>query len=339
MKLTVSQLPQALQQLSPVYCLVGDEPLQLQESSDNLRARAKQLGYAEREVYLVDSSFDWTTLSQAAASLSLFSQLRIIELQLTKLPDKHAQKALNAYVKAPAADVLLIVQMPTVPFTKQKTAWFQTLEQHSQMLIIQEIKTEQLPQWLSQRAKQRLNLEFEADALRCLVERSEGHLLAAAQELEKLKIFYDPEDKGVRLQESHVITLIEDNARYQVFAWLDSVLAGKVARNLHQLKQLRESGLALVVIVSLLGRELRLLNQLAFGKQQGQNLAQLFKKHHVWRARERLLKASLQRHSLACLQDFLDRTHQLEQAVKGNAKAVVVEPWADLNLLAQQLSQ
>jgi len=338
MKLTVSQVLQPLKQLASVYVLVGDEPLQIQECADSLRRQARDRGYSEREVYLVDAQFDWSTLQQAAASLSLFSQQRIIELQLNKLPDKAAQKILLQYIQAPAEDVLLIVHFPPVPYAKQKTVWFQTLEKHTQMVLIQEVKLEQLPSWIVTRAKQRLNLEFETEALRCLVERSEGYLLATAQELEKLKIFYDPNNQGVRLTLAQVTCVIEDNARYQVFAWLDSILAGKVARVLRQLKQLHEGGLAIVIIVSLLTRELRLLNQLAWGKQQGQNLNTLFKKHRVWGNRERLFSASLQRHSLTKLQSFLARSHQLEQAIKGNARAIEIEPWADLRLLVQQLS-
>ena len=45
-------------ELAPVYLLASDEPLQLQEAGDALRARARALGYAEREVLDVEAHFD-----------------------------------------------------------------------------------------------------------------------------------------------------------------------------------------------------------------------------------------------------------------------------------------
>ena len=60
MRLYVNQLSGHLNQgLLPVYLLVGDEPLQLQEASDAIKRKASEQGFSERETYLVDNSFQW----------------------------------------------------------------------------------------------------------------------------------------------------------------------------------------------------------------------------------------------------------------------------------------
>ena len=70
--------------LRPVYLIAGDEPLLVQECADALRARARDEGYSEREVFEVDASFDWNTLSMGMASLSLFASRRLFARTLRR---------------------------------------------------------------------------------------------------------------------------------------------------------------------------------------------------------------------------------------------------------------
>ena len=78
--------PEALanrRDLAPVYLVAGDEPLQLTETVDLLHRRAREAGYAEREVLdATPKDFDWRELAAAGASLSLFAERRIIDLRL-----------------------------------------------------------------------------------------------------------------------------------------------------------------------------------------------------------------------------------------------------------------
>ena len=76
MRLKSEQLPAHLNraELLPVYYVSGDEPMQLQEAGDLVRARARELGHEERVVLDVETGFDWGRLQEAGANLSLFSQ-------------------------------------------------------------------------------------------------------------------------------------------------------------------------------------------------------------------------------------------------------------------------
>ena len=67
------------QELKPVYLIAGAEPLLVIEAADALRARARELGYLEREVLDVESGFDWNRLADAARSMSLFASRRVID--------------------------------------------------------------------------------------------------------------------------------------------------------------------------------------------------------------------------------------------------------------------
>ncbi|MDN5923911.1 MAG: DNA polymerase III subunit delta, partial [Xanthomonadales bacterium] len=78
MSLTLSQFKQRLAgpDLPPVTLLAGAEHLLVFEAADALRARARELGYSEREVLDVDARFDWNRLAEAGASMSLFASRR-----------------------------------------------------------------------------------------------------------------------------------------------------------------------------------------------------------------------------------------------------------------------
>ena len=70
-KLRPEQLSAALtKQLASIYLVSGDEPLLIQECCDQIRAAARKNGFSERELYHVDTSFDWGQLLAAANSLS-----------------------------------------------------------------------------------------------------------------------------------------------------------------------------------------------------------------------------------------------------------------------------
>jgi len=88
--------------LAPIYVLSGDEPLLVQEAADAIRASARAQEYTERTVMFVESSFDWNTLSQAADSLSLFAERRLLELRMPGgKPGDAGSKALQAYAQRP----------------------------------------------------------------------------------------------------------------------------------------------------------------------------------------------------------------------------------------------
>ncbi|MCK4952099.1 MAG: DNA polymerase III subunit delta, partial [Gammaproteobacteria bacterium] len=72
MKLKPDQIQGHLQRnLAPIYLVGGDEPLQVQETVDAIRARAREVGFTEREVLNVDKGFDWDSLIQSTQTQSL----------------------------------------------------------------------------------------------------------------------------------------------------------------------------------------------------------------------------------------------------------------------------
>src|SRR3546814_2096862 len=63
--------------------ITGPEPLLVLEAADAVRARAREEGCAEREVFDADGrDFDWDPLQATFHAPSLFSARRLIELRM-----------------------------------------------------------------------------------------------------------------------------------------------------------------------------------------------------------------------------------------------------------------
>ena len=108
MRIDSEQLFQHLDRgLAAMYAILGDEPLLALEAGDRLRNHARKQGYSERQVLIAESGFEWGSLAAAGASLSLFAELRLIELRIPNgRPGVAGAEALQRYCAAPPPDTL-----------------------------------------------------------------------------------------------------------------------------------------------------------------------------------------------------------------------------------------
>ena len=126
---------------------------------------------------------------------------------------------------------------------------------HGAWLAAWPVELARLPQWLRARAAT-LELELEDDAVRFIVERTEGNLLAAQQELEKLKLLAQ-ERKGKRVDLAAVQASIGDSARFDVFQLGEAALGADVPRALRILAGLRSEGVEPTLALWSIAREIR----------------------------------------------------------------------------------
>jgi DNA polymerase-3 subunit delta len=332
MKLAPAQLNKHLQgTLAPVYIVSGDDPLLCQEAADAIRAAARQQGFDERQVFSADASFDWGTLLQAGASLSLFAQRRLLELRLPSgKPGDKGAAALIEYCSRPAEDTLLLISLPKLDGSAQKTKWGKALVEGSQCQFIQiwPIDAQQLPQWINQRLAQ-AGLSAQRDAVDLIAARVEGNLLAAAQEIEKLKLLAE----GNQITVETVQSAVADSARFDVFGLVDAILKGDATHALRMLEGLRGEGVEPPVILWALARELRLLAGIALQFSQGIPLDKAFSQARppVWDKRRPLVSKALQRLSAQRWAQLLQDAQRIDAQIKGQAPG---SPWTGLTRLA-----
>lgn len=242
MQLRLPQLAAHFKQpLLPLYVIAGEEPLLIQESLDMLREAARAQGYAERQVLDAERGFDWSQLTEAAASLSLFASRRLIEVNLPGGgPGDEGGKVLRQLAAAPSSDTVIVLICGALEYRSRQTGWYTAIEKAGASLYVWPVKPEELLQWIQARLKA-AGLDATADALQLLAERTEGNLLAARQDIEKLKLLYP----GATLRVEDVRAAVADSARFDAFDLTEKVLAGDAAGAVRSLQRLREEGVDL----------------------------------------------------------------------------------------------
>lgn len=332
MKLNFNQLNSQLEkQLQPVYFLSGDEPFQLDEAARLIRDTAKSQGYTEREVYHVDRSFDWDQLVHSAGSMSLFAERKVIEVRIPGgKPGDKGSKALVAYTQQLPEDNLLLIVSGKLDSSQTRSKWFKALDAVGATLAVWPLDIQQLPAWLKQRMQHR-GLQPTEDALTVLAEQVEGNLLAADQELEKLRMLYG---EGP-ISAEQVIDAVSDSARFDAFALVDVALQGDVLRVSRILHGLKTEGEDVLHILGALTYQLRMLEKMASAISKGQHLEQVFSQHRIWDKRKVVLSAGLNRHGLKRWQVFLLIAGRIERMCKGLATG---KPWDELLQLTLRIA-
>lgn len=336
MKLAPAQLAKHLQSgLAPVYAISGDDPLLCQEAADAIRAATRAQGYSERQVFNADASFDWGTLLQAGNSMSLFAEKRVLELRIPNgKPGDKGTAALLEYLSRPPEDTLLLISLPKLDGSTQKTKWAKAVIDgpNAQFVQIWPVDVHQLPQWIRQRMSQ-AGMTASQEAVDMIAARVEGNLLAAAQEIEKLKLLAD----GNQIDASTVQAAVADSARYDVFGLIDAALNGEASHALRTLEGLRGEGVDSTVVLWALARELRLLATIAQQYGQGVPLEKAFSQARppVWDKRRPLVSKALQRHSAARWNLMLKDAQRVDAQIKGQAPG---DPWLEISRLTLMLA-
>lgn len=325
----MQQLQNQKSVLAPVYIVSGDEPLQSGEACDALRARARQEGYSEREVMHVEKSFDWDQLLAASQSLSLFGDRRLIELRMpTGKPGDKGAKALRDYADNLPQDTILLIISGKIEKQAQSSKWYSALEKNGVALQVWPIEQKQLPAWISKRMRAK-GLQPSATAVSVLVDRVEGNLLAAAQEIEKLCLLHG---EGP-VSEDDVTDCVTDSSRFDVYGLVDVVLAGDVVRLHHMIERLRGEGAEPVLMLWAMTREIRTLELMAQQVSKGVRPEQVVAAARVWPKRVPVVTAAIKRHPAQRWQAFLQLTARIDRMVKGQETGNVWDELVQLCLL------
>lgn len=327
MQLGVDQLPQHLKRgLAPMYFISGDDPLAALECADAIRNRAKESGFDERQVYTVESGFDWDAFYADTRAGSLFASRRLIELRLpTGKPGEQGAGVLAELCDDPSSDMLLLVVTGRLDKQARAAKWVAALERAGVAITVYPIESRQLPAWIDRRMRAR-GLTPGPGVADMLAHYTEGNSLACAQEIDKLAL------NGVReVSVDDIEGNLGDNARFTVYALSDAALAGDTVAVLRILKRLQGEGEAPALISWALARELREFARMAQAIDSGRTPAEVLDEFRVWARRKPIAQKALARHRLDAWLDLLCAAERVDRVVKGREPANV---WLELESLA-----
>jgi len=318
---------QLRQGLAPIYLIGGDEPLLVEESLDALRKVAHEQGFAEREVYTVESGFDWNSFYSATQSMSLFSERRLLELRLpTAKPGEAGAKILTQVAEERPSDVVVVVTTGKLDKTTRAAKWVKAIEAAGAVVIAYPIDATRLTGWIRDRLRAR-GVKAAAGVAELLAYHLEGNLLAAAQEIDKLALVAE----GREVTPDDIEKNLSDNARFSVFGLVDTCLAGKPAAIVRTLRSLRAEGVEPVLVNWALARESREMTRMTALLASGTNEARVLQAAGVWAKRQPLVRKALHRLTVAQGQDLLMRAATVDRIIKGRAAG---DAWLALEQLA-----
>jgi DNA polymerase III subunit delta len=322
-KVYADKLAAAMERTHPVYLVSGDEPLLVQEACDQIRLGLKKSGYSERELFHADGQFDWGEVLFSANSMSLFAEQKILEIRLPggKPGDKGAS-ALKTFADNPPEGTTMLLVLPKLDAASQRSQWFKALEGIGVFVQLWPITVAEMPRWLGDRLR-RVGLRADRDALDALVDRVEGNLLAAIQEIERLRLVSTDGKVGVR----EVMDSVADSSRYDVYTLIDAAVAQDAVRALRILRGLQAAGAEVLFVVTMLARELRSLAEISAMIESGRSIDSAIGAARVWPKRKAAVTTCLRSRQLADLLVLVREVAIVDKTVKGLLKG---DPWIKL---------
>ena len=332
MQLRPAQLTAHLSRgLAPLYVVHGDEPLLAIEAADRIRGAARASGYEDREVLVAEPGFHWDAFVSASRNLSLFGARKLVDLRIPSgKPGMEGARALEAYAADPNADTVTLITLPRLDRAARAASWFAALEAAAVVVAVVPVEREELPRWIAERLTQN-GQRASRETLQFLADTTEGNLLAAQQEIDKLSLLLP---KG-ELDLAAVEQAVADVARFDVFELSEAWMAGDASRALRVLGALQAVGEGLPLLVWQLSEDLHALAAVLAAAGGGMPLAAAVRQSRAWGKRQAALERAARRVEPRSLPGFLARLAALDALAKGIGRGNI---WDELRELVLTLS-
>jgi len=317
MKIQANQLQTYLKRsLVPFYLIFGEEPYQKKEAQDAIRKEAFKQGYTEREVFEISSHFDWEQWFWGLKTPGLFSQKRFIECRLIEGSNigKKGSEILIQLALDPPTDILFLLSLQKLDAKTENTAWYKALDPLGLSLVVRNLSSKEFSVWLENQLQQ-AGFKTTKEVIHALTERTEGHLLSAAQSIEKLQLCYPA---GALLTLTDITDLIGVDTRFSLFDLVDSILSGSIDRTKRIFACLIKENEPILVLWVLL-REVRTIIPMAYDIENDQPISAVLQRHGVWKHRIPLIADFLRRFNVSELQKTLIKAKKIDDIIKGYA--------------------
>lgn len=332
MKISGDNLASSLaRQLQTIYLVSGDEPLLVNEAADAVRATARQQGFTERELHVVERGFDWQGLLADARAMSLFAQRKIVEIRMANAaPGEQGADAIVELAEQPSADTLILIITGKLDGRTQNSRWVSAAEKRGVLVQVWPIDLPRLPAWIRERLG-RHKLQADAAAAALLAERVEGNLLAAHQEIEKLALLLPPGS----ITAQNVIDAVADSARFDVLQLGEAAMRGQTARALRILDGLRGEDVEPTLVLWAVNKDLQWIARARSLMRRGQSAESAMNALYVWRPRQTAMSQALGRMTGPTLRNLLLDAERVDRSIKGVVKA---NPWTEIERLVARLA-
>lgn len=300
-------------QNSTIALISSDELLLLRDYLDKTRLAFREAGFEDIQTHYIEPGFDWEAQS-ASSNMSLFSILSLtIYYFFSAKPGIVGARAIAELCeKANPEDVILLV-MPKLDASAKKSAWLKKVQKAGQFVELKPIYSNQLVGWLEQRAQFK-QFSISHDAARFLADRTEGNLLAADQELEKLTLLFDGNEE---LSLDQVAESVANQSRFSNFELADCCLRGDSRKAVKVLLSQQAEGVANLALLGTLKNYIEQLAQVIGVLGNPQALQQVWRQTRIWDTKQNLYINAAKRLGPIRIEKLLAQCALIDRKEKG----------------------
>lgn len=303
-----------------IYLLAGQDLLLTTESKDTLAQQARLQGFDEKLEVNINAETKWEEIIEYVMNIGLFSQRKILILNLPETLNASQQNHLDEIIRASHSDLLFIINIPKISKAIEKQNWFVHLNNIAVIVNCYTPEISKIPNWLYHRAKA-MNLSLEPEATQLLAFSYEGNLIALKQTLHLLALSF-PNGK---ITHSRAKEIVENSAQFSPFQWVDALLEGKLQRAERVLQHLKNEEIQPVVLLRIIQKELWVLLDIAKPtspilnsnqKLAVNNLQAEFARLKIWQSKQPLYQKAISRLTYKKLYRLIKQLAELERKVK-----------------------
>lgn len=334
--LCAMQASQITRQLKPVYLLASAEALLTRDWLDEARKALRAAGFEDIQNLQADAGFDWQELLEEGGMMSLFSscKCRVINLPGGK-PGQDGSKAIQSLCANPGEGDVYIFVTPPLDRPSRNSSWCKAIGGVGEIVELKPVYENQLVDWLQQRARGK-GFSIDPQGAQLLAECTEGNLLAADQELEKLAIRFGV---GDMIDFATIESSVSQSSRYSHFVLVDACLAGRARRALRVLDSLRAEGYASVQLRWSLQNALEQLERLKLAERAGNLGERSWQELRIWRNKQPLYRSALGRLSIEQVERLLQSCATLDRLGKGQQESNFPQrDWQEVRSLVLRFS-
>ncbi len=309
MKVYFSQLQSKLdKELAPVYLIAGNEPLQRMEASDMVRTAARTRGFTERSLFFGDQISDWVKFKAEVSNVSIFADKRLFEVILGEnKPKTVASEFFKTYVEDLPSHTILLIRADKVD---RRLTWVKQIEKLGVTVQVYPKTLNEMRAWLRERML-RANLKMEEHVVELISERTEGNMLAAAQEVTKLELLCE----GGIVRRQDVEKFVGISSKFTVYELADAACAGDVERSLQIMYSLQIDNSPLPLVLWAIVAEIRKMITLEQRLENGEKMELVLRGE--WLNRRAQVRNVLNRKLGKKWQNTLYWCAEMDKAIKG----------------------
>lgn len=321
-----------LQPLKAAYLIHGEEDILRIEAADAIRSAARSQNFSERQVLVVETGFDWSLLIEATQSVGLFADKKLLEIHVPSgKPGKEGSVMLQQLAENLPEDICIILLLPKMERVQTQSKWFQSWSKVATVIEAKTVSPAALPQWVKSRLKAQ-NLTITDDALALFVERVEGNLLAAQQEIDKLALIHP---HGYQITLSDAQSAVANVARFDVLQLAATWMKGDSTRLMHLLDGLAAEGGEPVLMLWAISEDIRTLLRLLAALKQGKTVNELRQTLRLWGEKQTLAPIAAKRIGAKRLLSALQSCARIDRQIKGVDNG---EAWTEIKYLLLSLA-